>query len=147
MNSFGTIYRSYLHTHPSIRLEEKALMMTQDHNILKSTLQTRAADLARSMAERNQIAIERSADPMDETLLAAERESSARILTRDSRLLHELEAALARLRDGSYGVCLRCEEEIQPKRLKALPWASYCVSCQEKTEDPVALQPGLARAA
>src|SRR5579863_2086128 len=99
MNSFGTIYRSYLRTHPSIRLEEKALMMTQDHNILKSTLQTRAADLARSMAERNQIAIERSADPMDETLLAAERESSARILTRDSRLLHELEAALARLRD------------------------------------------------
>jgi DnaK suppressor protein len=122
-------------------------MTTLDHNILKSTLQTRAAELARTMAGRNQIAIERSADPLDETLLAAEREFSARTLTQDSRLLHELEAALARIHDGSYGVCLRCEEEISFKRLKALPWASYCVSCQEKTEDPVALQPRLARAA
>jgi DnaK suppressor protein len=123
-------------------------MTTLDHNILKSTLQTRAAELARTMAGRNQIAIERAADPLDETLLAAEREFSARTLTQDSRLLHELEAALARLHDGSYGVCLRCEEEIPLKRLKALPWASYCVSCQEKAEeDPVALQPRLARAA
>jgi DnaK suppressor protein len=33
--------------------------------------------------------------------------------------------------DGSYGTCLHCEEEISPKRLDAVPWAAYCIRCQE----------------
>jgi DnaK suppressor protein len=45
--------------------------------------------------------------------------------------LRMIEAALDRLAAGDYGTCLGCEEPIPAKRLKALPWARYCVACQE----------------
>jgi RNA polymerase-binding transcription factor len=46
--------------------------------------------------------------------------------------LRLIEEALDRIHSGDYGVCLACEEAIPDKRLKALPWARYCVTCQEK---------------
>ena len=46
------------------------------------------------------------------------------------RLVNE---ALDRLQSGDYGICLSCEEAIPAKRLQALPWARYCVGCQEST--------------
>ena len=45
--------------------------------------------------------------------------------------LRLVEEALDRLNSGDYGVCLACEEPIPAKRLRALPWARYCISCQE----------------
>jgi DnaK suppressor protein len=45
--------------------------------------------------------------------------------------LRLVDEALDRLESGDYGVCLACEEAIPPKRLRALPWARYCVPCQE----------------
>jgi DnaK suppressor protein len=46
--------------------------------------------------------------------------------------LRLIEEALDRINSGDYGVCLSCEEEIPEKRLRALPWARYCVTCQEE---------------
>jgi DnaK suppressor protein len=46
--------------------------------------------------------------------------------------LRLIEEALDRINSGDYGVCLSCEEEIPQKRLLALPWARYCVTCQEE---------------
>ena len=43
-------------------------------------------------------------------------------------------ASLARMADGSYGICLHCEEEIKPKRLDAVPWTKYCIRCQEAAD-------------
>jgi DnaK suppressor protein len=122
-------------------------MTTLDLKTLEVALQTRARDLVRILAERNQIAVERAADAFDASLLAIERESSARTLEQDFRLLREVEAALGRLRDGTFGICRRCDEEIAPKRLQAIPWAAYCVSCQEKAEASEMTLLGLARAA
>jgi len=122
-------------------------MTALDLKTLATGLQTRAGNLVRSLAERNQIVIERAADAFDASLLATERESSARTLEQDFRLLREVEAALNRLRDGTFGICQRCEDEIAPKRLQAIPWAAYCVSCQEKAEAGEMTLPGLARAA
>jgi len=48
-----------------------------------------------------------------------------------SRTLKEIERALARCAGGTYGVCEACGEDISPIRLKAIPWARYCVTCQE----------------
>jgi len=45
--------------------------------------------------------------------------------------LRLVDEALDRLDSGDYGICLACEEPIPPKRLRALPWARYCVPCQE----------------
>jgi RNA polymerase-binding protein DksA len=48
-------------------------------------------------------------------------------------LLRELEAALARVDEGSFGVCQGCGEPISERRLEAVPWASFCIPCQEHT--------------
>jgi DnaK suppressor protein len=51
--------------------------------------------------------------------------------------LRQIQEALDRLQLGDYGVCLACECAIAAKRLKALPWARYCVGCQERiAENP-----------
>lgn len=122
-------------------------MTTLDLKTLEAALQTRARELARSLAAHNQITIEQAADAFDAALLAAERESSAQILAQDFQLLRQVEAARDRLRDGTFGICLRCEEGIAPKRLRAIPWAAYCVSCQAKAEEGKTFRPRFARAA
>lgn len=48
-----------------------------------------------------------------------------------SNELREIENALRRLAGGTYGECEACGEPISPNRLKALPWARYCLSCQD----------------
>ncbi len=52
----------------------------------------------------------------------------------DRALLARVEEALARIRDGTFGECINCGKELNPKRLEAVPWARYCISCQEKIE-------------
>ena len=122
-------------------------MTTPELKTLESALKARAAELARSLSERTQIAVETSADLFDATLLAAERESSALALEQEFHLLRQVQDACARVRDGTFGICLRCEEDIAPKRLQAIPWAAYCVSCQQKAEERDPFRPGLALAA
>lgn len=48
-----------------------------------------------------------------------------------SRMLKDIERSLKQLADGTYGVCEGCGEEISSNRLQALPWARYCLTCQE----------------
>jgi len=50
---------------------------------------------------------------------------------------HDLEhdrRALKRIQSDEYGVCANCQEELQQKRLEAVPWAKHCIACQEKME-------------
>jgi DnaK suppressor protein len=49
-------------------------------------------------------------------------------------MLRQIRRALARIADGSYGVCLHCEEDISPKRVNAVPWAGFCIKCQEQVD-------------
>ena len=55
-------------------------------------------------------------------------------LDRESKLLAQVRGALRRIDDGAFGVCLHCEEDISPKRLNAVPWTPYCISCQEQAD-------------
>ena len=50
----------------------------------------------------------------------------------DVSLLREVEEALERIEEGAYGDCMDCDEPISTKRLEAIPWARYCISCQEE---------------
>jgi len=52
----------------------------------------------------------------------------------DRNLLNQIDEALKRIRAEEYGTCLSCQEEMQQKRLEAVPWAKHCISCQEKME-------------
>ena len=53
------------------------------------------------------------------------------------RVLQLVTEALERMKDGTYGQCVECEEEVQQKRLDAVPWARHCFACQEKQDQGV----------
>lgn len=53
----------------------------------------------------------------------------------DVEVLRDIDDALVRLRDGSYGTCMECGIEITKKRLEAVPWARYCVTCQDRRQN------------
>jgi DnaK suppressor protein len=97
----------------------------------KTALEAKQAEIADALKNREDIAIEKTADAIDEVQLAGERELAIRNLDRGSGLLRKVRAALVRVEDGSYGTCMHCDEEISPKRLKAVPWAPFCIKCQE----------------
>src|ERR1700704_2644138 len=52
----------------------------------------------------------------------------------DRQLLAMVETALQRIREGQFGECMNCGNEINAKRLEAVPWTRYCIECQEKLE-------------
>src|SRR5437660_4711826 len=97
----------------------------------KDILETRQAELVEVLRNRDAITIEKSPDALDEVQNAAERELAIRNLDRESNLLRNVRGALHRMEDGTFGVCLHCEEDISIKRLHAVPWAAYCIQCQE----------------
>ena len=97
-------------------------------------LEAKQAELSIGLLNREDIAIEKSADALDEVQLAGERELAIRNLDRESNLLRNVRGALKRIADGSYGSCMHCEEDIKPKRLEAVPWTKYCIRCQEAAD-------------
>ena len=106
-------------------------MTKTELNKYKEVLEMKQAELAKVLRNRDGITIEKSPDALDEVQNAAERELAIRNLDRESQLLRSVRNALARIHDGSFGTCLHCEEDISAKRLNAVPWAGYCIQCQE----------------
>lgn len=72
--------------------------------------------------------------PADISTESDEREKVASLITRETQSLKELDAALERIRDASYGKCDICGGDIPPARLRALPFATLCVKCQAEAE-------------
>jgi len=96
----------------------------------KRELNARIADLLRDVAVQ--------AEPDDEGDAAIQNYSTdwaAAALDRARRTLREVEAALARINAGNYGVCGVCETSIPKARLEALPWARLCVNCAERNAE------------
>lgn len=101
---------------------------------VKETLERKVNDLAQMLLRRDGIVIEKSADHMDELQYASERDLAIQNVDYESAVLREVRSALLRLQNGAYGVCDDCGLAISPKRLKAVPWALYCIQCQETAE-------------
>ena len=106
-------------------------MTKNELNKYRNVLEDKRVNLVQMMRNRDGIVIEKSADALDEVQYATERELAIRSLDRDSNLLRNVRAALDRIEEGSFGVCLHCEEDISPKRLAAVPFTAYCIVCQE----------------
>jgi DnaK suppressor protein len=103
-------------------------------NAFQRILEAKHAELSAGTANRDEIRIENAAEDFDRIQQRMNREVAIRNLDRESRLLKSVEEALDRIETGAFGVCLGCEEEIPEKRLRAVPWASHCLSCQEKLD-------------
>jgi DnaK suppressor protein len=113
----------------------------------KNKLLSRAAELSRGLRERNTIVIEQAADALDKHRLAFEREMAGLQLGYGTRQLRQVEFALTRIANGTFGMCLGCERPIPSKRLNALPWAAYCVPCQQQRDGDENRAPAIAVAA
>ena len=108
--------------------------MSTDSNVFQRILEAKRAELSAGTANRDEIRIENAAEDFDRIQQRMNREVAIRNLDRESRLLKSVEDALDRIVSGAFGVCLGCEEEIPEKRLRAVPWASHCLTCQEKLD-------------
>jgi len=70
-------------------------------------------------------------DEVEFAIRTAKQDLTAATLELRSQMLKEVENALRRVAGGTYGVCEGCGDDISTNRLKAIPWARYCLTCQE----------------
>lgn len=73
-------------------------------------------------------------DPVDLAVRNYSKNVQLALSENESRQLELIDEALERLEEKEYGLCQNCEDEINPKRLAAIPWARYCLKCQELRE-------------
>ena len=109
-------------------------MTKTEMNRFRAALTTRVAELERVSRNRDGITIERSADQLDEIQAASQRALAVCNLDRDFDHLRDAQAALRRIEEGSFGTCQECDEDIHPKRLAVVPWATFCIGCQEAAD-------------
>jgi len=95
----------------------------------KAVLMTLREAMVRMAKQREAIWVAQSNELMETAQLAVERDFAIRAL--EHSCLRQVDAALKRIEDGEFGTCLECQGLISPKRLAAVPWATYCLRCQE----------------
>ena len=102
----------------------------------KQMLENKAVDLRKNMltpAAANIVA--RREEPVDVDDLSTESHEQWIFLNRNSldiSLLRQIQDALVRIEEQTYGICQDCQTPISTKRLEAVPWANYCVHCQDR---------------
>ena len=104
---------------------------------IRGILQKRRAALQRSLADDVNLLRDTNdtvGDEVDAALETAAGEASSQLAEVESRELIEIENALTRIKDGTYGKCESCEKAIAPVRLNALPYATFCIQCARKEE-------------
>lgn len=77
---------------------------------------------------------EEAQDSADQAVVSYQKELLFTRSTHDHGQLTLVKNALERLKDGGFGECVECGNQIGAKRLEALPWTPYCIDCQEKVE-------------
>jgi DnaK suppressor protein len=102
----------------------------------RKVLEAKAEEVRRSMSAQKAAQVVARLDvPSDEGDLSQQHHEEWIFLNRntiDMKLLREVSDALHRIDHDHYGICLECDEPISVKRLEAVPWARYCVTCQER---------------
>jgi DnaK suppressor protein len=73
-------------------------------------------------------------DPTDRASLESDRNFMLRIRDREAKLIKKIKKALARIDNGSFGICETCGEEISIERLRARPVTTQCIECKTKEE-------------
>ena len=108
----------------------------------RKVLESKAEEVRNSMSAQKAAQVVARLDvPSDEGDLSQQHHEEWIFLNRntiDMKLLREIADALHRIDRDIYGICMECEEPISTKRLDAVPWARYCVTCQEAIANRIA---------
>jgi DnaK suppressor protein len=106
-------------------------MTKTELNTFQRILENSRTELGNGNRDREALAIETSPDDLDRIQHASERDYAMGNLERNSNRLRQVRRALDRLDAGTFGICVGCDDNINLKRLAAVPWASTCIVCQE----------------
>ena len=109
------------------RLKQYEAKLLEQRNLLLGMVE-RTEDYGRE-ADRDV-----SQDPADKASNSYTKELLFSQSTTERNTLKMIEEAIGRVEDGAFGDCLNCGQEIKPKRLEAIPWAPFCIDCQELQE-------------
>lgn len=114
------------------KMEKKRL------DTIKKQLEQRREDLRATMTKNAQDGREANEESAQDIADRATNSYTKEFLftqsANDRNLLQMVEGALVRINEGTYGECVSCGNEINPRRLEAVPWARHCIACQEKLE-------------
>ena len=104
----------------------------------KKKLQVRREELMKTIARTKEEGRTADEDPTvdlaDKAANSYTKEFLFGMTNTDRTILNMIDAALKRINTDEFGVCANCKEEMQQKRLEAVPWAKHCITCQEKME-------------
>jgi DnaK suppressor protein len=104
----------------------QAALLEERERIAKALESLRDEEVDESAASDNHLA---------ETATATlDREIDDTLEENSTRMLLQVDAALARVEAGTYGTCMNCGREISTERLEAYPWASLCIDCKREAE-------------
>jgi DnaK suppressor protein len=107
----------------------------------RKKLTARREDLLKAIARTEQEGREADEDPTVDLADKAANSYTKEFLFgqthNDRTLLQLIDEALERIKEGTFGECVQCHEEVQLKRIEAVPWARHCLACQEKQEQGV----------
>jgi len=117
--------------------EDMPQLQQEQIDFFKNMLNQQLDDLL-TRAERTVAQLVRngdlSADILDQASSDIDRNYTLRICDRESRLIRKIKTALAKIEEGTFGICESCEEEIGLERLKARPVTAYCIRCKTQME-------------
>lgn len=100
----------------------------------RELLRRKRTELSAKSRALESIAVERSADLIEEAQYKSERELAITSLNREAAIRRNIELALIRINRDSFGTCTHCEQEISRRRLEAVPWTPFCIRCQEAAD-------------
>jgi DnaK suppressor protein len=108
------------------------------HRILKAMLEARRDEIQsklRSRREELPAEVAEVKDPEEQSVHDFVQDVELALMEMQSETLQKIDDALRRLEEGTYGTCAECRNEITEARLRAVPFASLCISCQEQAEE------------
>jgi DnaK suppressor protein len=109
-------------------------MTRADLERFRALLRAKHNELSGISRRLETIAIERSPEAMEELQLKSDREIAIVGLNRDTAIRRDIELALMRINDNTFGSCAHCDQDISQRRLQAVPWTPFCVRCQEAAD-------------
>src|SRR5215467_9428006 len=111
-------------------------MTANDLNKYRQILETKRDDLMAATPARTPPTEpgSKSGDWIDQSSQESDLHVRLALKQTDAKLLRAIEEAIHRIEQGTYGICMECENEIAPARLEAVPWTRVCIDCKVKQQ-------------
>jgi DnaK suppressor protein len=116
----------------AVRMSKKE--MEKYRRLLEEKKASLSSDLAKTRSAEEETTEEATQDIADKAVSSYTREFLYSLTDGERSTLLQIDDALGRIDDGTYGLCINCGQPVSEKRLTAVPWAPYCVDCQELAE-------------